>query len=150
MKRVGDHLYAHRSLVRRKLPWVAMLADITEAQDYDYAKVDLDRHTVTFTWCQGWDSLSEPIVRRQLLVRTSPRACHGHCGGFTVKELAVSKENPPIIHGKHLFVKESYGGFDVKAAKARWEGYQGARWLDRTRMGRLRWWQEHAIPRIGT
>jgi hypothetical protein len=150
MKRVGDCLYAHRTVVRRRIPWAEMLAGMAGAKGYDYAKVDLEQHAVTFTWCRGWDSLAEPVVERQLMVRTSPRPCHGHGGGFTVRELPVSKDNPPIIHGKHLFVGPAYRGFDIQAAKARWESYQGARWVDKTRMGRLQWWREHAIPRIGT
>jgi hypothetical protein len=53
------------------------------------------------------------------------------------------QSNPFIIHGKHLFVAPDYKGFNWAAAKARFEHYQGLG-LDKSRMGRLKWWQDNS------
>jgi hypothetical protein len=108
-------------------------------KNWDYVKLNTDNNHFTFSWCDDWDGRSEPTVVRQVIV----------VPGISARELTVSLDNPPIIHGKHLFVKDDYAGFDIRRAKARWDSYQGADWLDKSRMGFLKWWKKNAIPRIG-
>jgi len=144
MKRVGSCIYYHWRDTTDYMPMFKfeaaqdILHEFGYPDDWDYVKWNGKTDNFTFTWCNDWDGENEPVVVRQVMV-----------AGSAANELPVSKDNPPIIHGKHLFVDEDYEGFDLDEARERWESYQGADWLDKSRMGRIDWWREHAYPRIG-
>ena len=140
MKKVGSCIYCHwtNTVYLSSVAFHDALDILEWSNTWDYVKWDTKTDTFTFTWCDDFNGKNEPVVRRQFRVD----GCVGNA-------LPVSKTNPPIIHGKHLFVREDYAGFDVDEARARWNSYQGADWLDKSRMGFLKWWTENAIPRIG-
>ena len=147
MKRVFNCIYAHKSAAFEAFPekeYLQAYEIITRYHhpNWDYIKYNTKTRVFTFTWCRGWHELSEPVVARQVQVDVE--------AGKT-KPL-VGRKNPPIIHGKHLFAGTRHPegvGFDIEAARKRWESYQGADWLDKSRMGFLNWWNENAVPRIG-
>ena len=149
MKHVGSNIYCHWTDTADHLPMMdfEMACEVVDLDvgfknpsTWDYVKWNKRDKTFTFTWCDDFDGKNEPVVVRQILVDPAER---------TFKDLVVSKDNPPIIHGKHLFVRDDYAGFDVDEARRRWNSYQGADWLDKSRMGFLKWWRENAYPRIG-
>jgi hypothetical protein len=132
VKKVGSCLYAHR-LNLGGLPASGLAAAQARIGDfdYDYVRHDTGSGSLTFVKCEGWDSLPEPVCRDGLRV--------GADG--SVRPVPFSARNSQIIHGKHLFVRADYAGFDVDEAKRRWDSYQGRPWLDKARMGRLGWWR---------
>jgi len=148
MKRVGQNIYVHRSAAWECLPeeeYQKACEIMTGAHwpTWDYVKYNKKTGTFTFTWCRGWCDLHEPVVTTQVLINIVVG---------TRKHLKINSLNPPIIHGKHFFAGIQHPeevGFDIEEAKARWNSYQGADWLDKSRMGFLKWWREHAVPMIG-
>jgi hypothetical protein len=146
-KKVAGNIYVHRDYVDGVVPADVVQAGIGVMQlhgfptDYTYVRYDPKLLTaVMFGWCIGWMSLPEPVVDKTMKVSTLYRAC----------VLTPAGSNPYIIHGKHLFVNEDpgYTGFDVEAARKRFESYQDADWIDRSRMGRVNWWRENAVDRL--
>lgn len=88
---------------------------------------------VSFISAPGFDTENEPIIVSSVKVKD----------GVATKIRFESKTNPPIYHGKHLFVAPDYKGFDVEAARKRcadWNKYieKG----DKNKIGRLLYWQE--------
>jgi len=138
VKRVGSCVYVHSSNTGC-LPADELADALRVAGNVSYTYVKWDTRTGAFTFvrCRGWDTLPEPICEAAVRV---------HNG--RVKPVSMGVDNSLIIHGKHLFVGPDYTGFDVAEARARWESYQGASWLDKRRMGRLAWWRQHALPRL--
>jgi len=138
MKRVGNNWYIHVDYLHDMDLPVDSLEDamcLARADDCTYVKYNTRTRAYTFVWCEGWETLPEPVVRCALTVLDC---------SVSVRE--YNGDNAPIIHGKHLFVGKDYRGFDWEEAKARWDSYQGQPWLDKRRMGYLKWWQENAIP----
>ena len=142
MKKVGAHCYYHRSCIDEIYCDSLIKAIFFCGDDFDYVKVNLIQESYTFVWCEGWDALPEPIVRRAV------RMHFGLSLKGKIEERKYNSDNPPIIHGKHLFVRPDYKGFNMQEAKKRWDSYQGKPWLDKKRMGQYKWWQENAIPRF--
>jgi len=143
VKRVNGCVYCHWSDVEN-IPadllesGRTVLRDHGHTTDWNYVKWNEKTNTLTFAWCEGWVDRNEPIVRCQVMIR-----------GDDVSIRSYTGDNPPIIHGKHMMIGPLYRGFSRRKAKQRWESYQGAEWLDKRRMGFLKWWEENAVPRIG-
>ena len=146
MKVVGRCIYCHWSCIDPLPATFCTASSILQGREgglypkWDYVKWNRETGVFTFVWCRDWDGENEPVVVR--MVRVDPVKPHS-------ETVSVSKTNPPIIHGKHLFVREGYTGFDIEKARRRWDSYQGAEWLDKSRMGFLKWWTENAVPKIG-
>lgn len=119
-----------------------MYEAIQEARAHDctYIKYNKNTQALTFVWCLGWECDLEPVVLKTVTVFPN--------GRITFRDFSDSS-NPPIIHGKHLFVDKAHCTFDYDAAENRWNSYQGQSWIDKKRMGYLHWWQSNAGPRIG-
>ena len=148
MKKVGYCVYAHGSAMyevcgvelARKAQRIINQAHYPT---WDYFKYNKKTGKITFVWCRGWHELHEPVVTQQIIVDPEEG---------TRRILKVNSFNPPIIPGKHLFAGTNHPeevGFNIEEAKERWDSYQGTDWLDKSRMGFLKWWREHAYPRIG-
>ena len=91
-------------------------------------------HNLSIVWCEDWDGTPEPV-----LVKSA--SFHVEDGEVQLTHLANYANNRPIYHGKHLFVAPTYQGFDIEAAKARYEA-QKALSPNPLRMGREDWWNE--------
>ena len=56
--------------------------------------------------------------------------------------------DPYIYHHKWLFVAEDYAGFDVEESKRRSQQWIALEGVDRSRIGRKRYWEQHVVPRL--
>ena len=143
MKRVGSCFYVHMSCVGDLKPLIpadrykSILRDSRlPIFSYDYVKYDKKTSVYTLVNCFDWELSSEPELKDSVTVYPNEERVY--------REYF---ENPPIIHGKHLFYgKDQEAEEWWKKAKARWDSYQGQPWLDKKRMGRLKWWRENALP----
>ena len=141
-KIIRKTLYVHRDYVRKHVPHLCLdraLMAIPGDFPWTYVKWDKGSDVLLFVCCEDWDTAPEPVCGPMIKVWPSL---------FT--ETFPKRNNPYIIHGKHLFVEPDYTGFDWEEAKARWESYQGQPWLDKLRMGRKRWWDENAVPNLSS
>ena len=53
-----------------------------------------------------------------------------------------------IYHHNWLFVADDYQGFDVELSKARSQQWIALGNVDRSRIGRKSYWEEHIVPRL--
>lgn len=132
MKIIGNTVYTHRSNLGNLPESFRKAAETVVDFPWDYVKYNRETGSFTFVRCEGWDILPEPVCLSAIKVDKDG----------SKKQIVFSKDNPFVIHGKHLFVSPNYTGFDLKEAEARWDSYQNQPWLDKKRMGFRKWWVE--------
>jgi hypothetical protein len=128
-KHIGSAVYVHRDYTDI-LPQTLFKEALSKLPKFKWDYVKFDKSTGWFTFCSvdDFDKTDEPIITRQVLVKKD-----------SIKELTISKSNPQILHGKHLFVGKDYKGFDWDTLDKRFQSYQH---LDKSRIGRLNYWKE--------
>ncbi len=60
----------------------------------------------------------------------------------------ATPSDPYIYHHKWLFVPDDYTGFNVAESKARSEQWIALSGVDRSRIGRLSFWEQNVVPRL--
>ena len=56
--------------------------------------------------------------------------------------------DPEIYHHKWLVVADDYQGFDVEPGRQRSLAWMRLDGIDRKRIGRRSYWQQHVLPRL--
>lgn len=129
-KIIHQSLYLHRSL-EGEIPGIERAkALIPEGWDYTVVKHNRRTGTLSFIRCPKFDTAAEPDVGDAWGVRDDGTL-------FFVK----APSDPWVYHGKHWMVGEDYPGFDVEAARKRWESWQKYPW-DRCRIGKRSFWEK--------
>ena len=154
-KIVGSKVYAHRSCPQDACDGVSRLefnlakTRLPDGFPWSYVAWNKKTKSFSFMFCPGWDTEPEPRIAFGIKVQMLKENLWDHfVGPCGAKWLPQNRENPQIIHGKHLFVRPTYRGFDVELARKRWDRYQAWPWLDKRRMGRWQWWRTHAIEKL--
>ena len=139
-KEIGGNVYVHQV-------YESVFGECVEVackhlpKDFDFTVVKLNLATkaVTFISSPDFDTADEPIVGRFILVRAD---------GTTLdrKQLA----DPYIYHHKWLMVMDDYTEFDVEQSKQRSLQWLALNDVDKSRIGRKSFWDEHVLPRMPT
>jgi len=137
-KEIGGAVYVHRSYMDA-LPEIAAkcLGFLDDETEYAVVKYAEKAETVSFIQSPNFDIASEPEVGDLITVTF---------GGKTTRRKRLS--DPYIYHHKWLFVKDEYTGFDVEESRQRsltWLAIEG---IDKKRIGRQSYWDQHVVPRI--
>lgn len=137
-KEIGGAVYVHRRYeaqlgaaveeARRRLP-----ADFS----YTLVKFNPRSGAVSFIVCDDFDAACEPAVGEILTVDR---------GGNLRRR--PPPPDPEIYHHKWLFVADDYDGFDVAESKRRSRLWTSLSDVDRRRIGRRSYWQQHVVPRL--
>ena len=146
-KRIGDKVYAHVSALDTlsaaqqdlvKEAWTKLPHE--QEMFFNIVKVDEKQRSVTFLWAPRFDDEDEPILVYSCKIDAS--------GNATIRY--ESETNPSIYHGKHFFVKEDYSGFNVAAAKQRYEAWKnsGIPEICGSKIGKFRYWHEVVLPKL--
>ena len=154
-KRIGNSIYVHRLYVGDTIIPASLYGkalkffhhhypSLSWLNDWDFVKYNKATTAFTFSKCFDFDREAEPTILEQ--IRVIPEQGVGNFKMLATTKIMQKQANPFIIHGKHLFVGEDYPNFDWKAAKARFESYQGIG-LDKNRMGRKDWWVKNYLDK---
>ena len=138
-KEIAGAIYVHREY-EEVLGEVVVKAKHELPAGFEYHVVKYDQRTgnVSFVETNDFDTAEEPAVGKIVTVRADGTIRH-----------QMQQEDPPIYHHKWLFVRDDYGGFDVEASKRRSEIWAALPGVDRSRIGRLSYWESEVVPRIG-
>jgi hypothetical protein len=132
MKVIGGTKYLHKSALEalsigeydRVVKAIKLLTPT-----FKLVIIAISKDSIRFTECPQWNTHFEPCVGDSLVVFDNG----------TIKYRKASLNNPQIYHRRHLFVLDTYTGFDLDSDKDRvkqWEQFNP----DKTRMGRSVWW----------
>jgi len=141
MKTINDTSYVHKQYADN---YFSKIKDYTAAKnlvkDFVYTIVKYCSTTgdFSFTYSPDFDTASEPLVSDSILVKKDG----------SVKFIKQQKD-PFIYHKKELFVEPEYTGFDYNAACSRSSLIDSIPNLDKTRIGRLSYWQANILPILG-
>jgi len=142
MKKVNDSLYVHKSCADRHLSTIKGYKEAKLlVKDFEYTVVKYNQTTgdFSFTFSPDFDTANEPLVSDSILVKAD---------GTT--KLIGQQSDPFIYHRKELFVDQDYTGFDISVAQARSKQIDAIPDLDKTRIGRLSFWQANVLPLLAT
>lgn len=108
-------------------------------ENYEYTVVKLNQRndSVSFILCPNFDLDHEPAIAAILVVNAD---------GATQRR--TTPADPYIYHHKWLFVDDDYPGFQVHESKARSLHWISLGDVDRSRIGRASFWNEHVVPRL--
>ncbi len=137
-KEIGYAVYVHREYEERlgaTVEWAKR--HLPEAYDYNVVKLNQRNDSVSFILCPSFDLDPEPAITAIIVVSAD---------GVTQRR--TTPTDPYIYHHKWLFVDDDYRGFDVEESKARSQQWISLGDVDRSRIGRESYWQEHVIPRL--
>jgi hypothetical protein len=139
-KEIGGAVYLHRSY-EHLLGVVVEEAREHLPPDFDYTvvKYQLASSVVSFIHSPDFDSSPEPTVGDIWVIFPDGRT-----------QLRRQLADPYIYHHKWLFVADEYPGFDVAASKSRSLAWMRLPGVDRTRIGRLSYWENAVLPRLQT
>ncbi|HBJ34344.1 MAG TPA: hypothetical protein DDZ51_06190 [Planctomycetaceae bacterium] len=139
-KEIGGAVYVHRSYLEL-LPKIAFECStlVSDMSTISVVKYSERATTVSFIDSPDFDDASEPIVGDLETVTFD---------GKVSKRAQMA--DPYIYHHKWLFVKDDYLGFDVESSKQRSRSWLHLDGIDKKRIGRLSYWTEHVVPRIGS
>lgn len=146
-KKIGDKVYVHVSALDTlsaaqqeivKEAWTKLPNE--QEMFFNIVKVDEKHRCVTFLWSPRFDDEDEPVLVYSCKVDSEGKA--------TIRY--ESEVNPSIYHGKHFFVKEDYTGFDVAAAKKRYEAWKnsGIPEICGSKIGKFKYWHEIVLPKL--
>ncbi|QEG02379.1 hypothetical protein Mal15_65000 [Stieleria maiorica] len=137
-KEIGGNVYLHRdfeSVIGNELE--SAKRSLPTDFGYTVVKLNLNTHAITFTQSPDFDTVHEPIVGKQLLVRED--------GSISMRKPPL---DPYIYHHKWLFVDDAYQGFDVEESKTRSSEWMALPDVDRSLIGRASYWNREVVPRL--
>ncbi len=139
-KEIGGAVYVHRAYADRLPSERIATAAPCLPSDFQYTVLKLNFLTgaVSFIASPDFDTAPEPIVGDLWIVRAD---------GST--RFRAKLADPYIYHHKWLFVADDYAGFDVEESRARSVAWTTLPDVDRSRIGRLSYWVESVLPRLG-
>ena len=137
-KEIGGAIYVHRQYedvfgdvvanARKLLP---------EGFAYQVVKYDSRSGNVSFVESPDFDTADEPIIGEIVTVKPD---------GIVRRRKQAA--DPEIYHHKWLFVRDDYCGFNVRASRRRSEQWTALKNVDRSRIGRKSFWEQHVLPRL--
>jgi len=139
-KRIGGSVYLHRSAIAGSEQAEAVELAAKKLPDgfaWHVAKVNEQSGAVTFVTSPDFDTADEPTVGDAIRVTQA---------GEVVAQAGAA--DPWIYHHKWQMVREDYAGFNVAESRARsaaWEELEG---VDRSRIGKRSWWEQHVTARL--
>ena len=137
-KEIGGAVYVHRRYEDVFGDAVAAAkVHLPAGFEYQVVKSVARTGNISFVASPDFDTAHETIVGEILTVRPS---------GILKRRRQL--DDPYIYHHKWLFVSDDYDGFDVGASKSRSERWMDLTDVDRTRIGRKRYWEEQVLPRL--
>lgn len=137
-KEIGGAFYVHRQYEDRLgLPVVEAKAHLPADFDYQVVKYNQRTGAVSFVQSADFDTVPEPTVGDILIVSPDGQLRHRR-----------QASDPEIYHHKWLFVADDYDGFDVEASKQRSLTWLSLEDVDRSRIGKKSYWQQHVVPRF--
>lgn len=113
------------------------LDHLPEHYEYSVVKLNQRNDSVSFIQCPGFDVEHEPAITAIIVVNATGQV-----------QRRTTPEDPYIYHHKWLFVPDDYRGFDVAESKARSEQWIALGGVDRSRIGRLSFWEKNVVPRL--
>lgn len=137
-KEIGYAVYVHRQyeeLLGATVEWAKR--HLPEHFDYTVVKLNQRTDAVSFIHCPGFDAEHEPVIAAIVVVSADGTA-----------QRRTTPTDPYIYHHKWLFVADDYEGFDVEASKARSQRWIDLPGVDRSRIGRRSYWEQHIVPRL--
>lgn len=137
-KEIGYAVYVHREYEERlgaTVEWAKR--HLPESYEYTVVKLNQRNDSVSFILCPDFDLEHEPAIAEILVVSAD---------GVTQRR--TTPTDPYIYHHKWLFVDDDYRGFNVDESKARSLHWISLGDVDRSRIGRASYWNEHVIPRL--
>lgn len=138
MKKVKNNQYVHAAYADKHFAHIEGFSAAKEkAKEFTYTIVKYCTTTgdFSFTFSPDFDTADEPLVSDSLLVKADGSV-----------KFFPQQNDPFIYHSKHLFVEADYVGFDFAAARDRSKLIDSIPNLDKTRIGRLSYWQENVLP----
>lgn len=135
-KKIGGCIYIHKSYVNR-FP-SAKHASTFLPKDFEFDVIKINKNgNISFIKCSTFDKLEEPIVEGCIVVKSD-------------KELmAIPQQSDPwIYHHKWMFVDDDYEYFDVEASKQRSKQWEALK-PNKSKIGKLSYWNEFVIPMLG-
>ena len=138
MKKVNDCMYVHVLYADKYFSDIKGYSKAkSKVKDFKYTVVKYCETTgdFSFTYSPDFDTANEPLVSDSMLVKADG----------TIKFFAQQKD-PYIYHKKELFVDKDYTGFDMYEASLRSRMIDSIPDLDKTRIGRLSFWQANVLP----
>lgn len=137
-KEIGYAVYVHRNYEERlgaTVEWAKR--HLPENYEYTVVKLNQRNDSVSFILCPNFDLDHEPAIAAILVVNAD---------GATQRR--TTPADPYIYHHKWLFVDDDYPGFQVHESKARSLHWISLGDVDRSRIGRASFWNEHVVPRL--
>ena len=137
-KEIGYAVYVHREYEERlgaTVEWAKR--HLPESYEYTVVKLNQRNDSVSFILCPDFDLEHEPAIAGIIVVSAD---------GVTQRR--TTPADPYIYHHKWLFVDDDYRGFNVEESKARSLHWISLGDVDRSRIGRASYWNEHVIPRL--
>lgn len=137
-KEIGGAVYLHRQY-ESKLGDAVQEAKRKLPVDFDYQVVKYNFRAGSFSFIQSrdFDSAPEPTVGDIVTVDS-----------VGVIRRRYQASDPEIYHHKWLFVADDYQGFDVEKSKQRSLRWTKVKDIDRKRIGKKSYWQEHVLNRL--
>jgi len=137
-KEIGGAVYVHRNYEDR-LGTVVRRAKESLPGEFEYHVVKYNYRTgaVSFVQCGDFDSSPEPTVGEIVAIDAAGK----------IRRRSQARD-PEVYHHKWLFVAEDYEGFDVQESmrrSAQWVQLDG---IDRKKIGRKSYWEQHVVPQI--
>lgn len=112
-KIVGTSIYIHKDYIS-DLPEEAqkLVYETMDKVPFDFnlIRVDVKQNEVSYMYSSDFDIAKEPRISKSIKFKN----------GMPGREVIYNNETAPIYHGKHLFVRESYPGFDYAEAEKRY------------------------------
>ncbi len=137
-KEIGGAIYVHRQYEDVFASPVKTAREfLPEGFEYQVVKYDSRSGNVSFVESPDFDTADEPIVGEIVTVKPD--------GVIRRRKQAA---DPEIYHHKWLFVRNDYCGFDVDASRRRSELWTALTNVDRSRIGRKSYWEQHVLPRL--
>lgn len=110
---------------------------LPEHYEYTVVKLNQRNDSVSFIYCPAFDAEHEPAIAAIIVVSADGTA-----------QRRTTPSDPYIYHHKRLFVADDYQGFDVEQSKARSQQWIALGNVDRSRIGRKSYWEEHIVPQL--
>ena len=137
-KEIGGAVYVHRDY-ENKLGDAVEKAKrhLPESVSYTVVKLNLRTNAVSFIQCVGFDTAPEPTVGEMVTIDAEGNS-----------RRRSQPRDPEVYHHKWLFVADDYPGFDVQESVQRSLCWSALEDVDRKRIGRKSYWDEHVIARL--
>lgn len=137
-KEIGGAVYVHRQY-EAKLGVAVSEAKRLLPTDFCYhvVKYNYRSGAISFVQSMDFDIAPEPTVGDILTIDSQRQMRRRR-----------QASDPEIYHHKWLFVADDYDGFDIEESKRRSCAWMWLNGVDRRKIGRKGYWNEHVVPRI--